>query len=237
VNDIAGRYRGSVLGPFWITITTAAFVIGIGIVYAELMNVPPQKYVPWMATGIVMWNVVVQMVTDGSTAYLDGAPIIQQTSIPLPVFNWRVVLRALLNFAHQLPVILGVAVYFGYVFTINLPMALFGFVLMVINLSWMGIAAAIVSARFRDMQQVIATVLQLVFFLSPVIWIPSEMSNTTELLKINPVYHMLDVTRSPLMGLPTSADSIVYLLIMAAVGWIFTFALFASVRRRIVHYL
>ena len=43
INDIAGRYRGSVLGPFWITLTTAAFVAGIGVVYAELMNVSVQK--------------------------------------------------------------------------------------------------------------------------------------------------------------------------------------------------
>ena len=239
LNDIAGRYRGSVLGPFWITITTAAFVVGIGLVYANLMQVPPERYVPWMATGIVIWNVVVAMISEGANAYLEGASIIQQTSIPLPVFIWRVVLRTLLNFAHQFPVILGVALYFHYFLKIDAPMAIFGFALMVVNLSWIAFVCAIVSARFRDMQQVIATVLQLIFFLSPVIWIPTDMSNQTlmRMLKLNPAYHMLDVVRSPLMGLPVHLESVVYLVIMAVVGWAFTFALFASVRRRIVHYL
>jgi ABC-type polysaccharide/polyol phosphate export permease len=237
LNDIAARYRGSVLGPFWITITTAAFVIGIGVVYAELMHVPAQRYVPWMATGIVVWNMCVQIITEGSNAYIEGTPIIQATAIPLPVFIWRVVLRSLINFAHQLPVILGVALYFHYFLTINVPMFLVGLALLVINCSWMAFMGAIISARFRDIQQVINTVLQLLFFLSPVIWIPSEMSALSKALQLNPFYHMLDVTRSPLLGTPTSLYSLGYLVVMAAIGWVLTFGLFAAVRRRIVHYL
>jgi ABC-type polysaccharide/polyol phosphate export permease len=237
LNDIAGRYRGSVLGPFWITLTTAAFVIGIGVVYADLMHVPPEKYVPWMATGIVIWNMCVQMITEGANAYIEGTPIIQATSIPLPVFIWRVILRGLINFAHQLPVVLGVAIFFHYFLTINLPMFVVGLLLLVLNTTWMAFFAAMISARFRDMQQVIATVLQLLFFLSPVIWIPSEMSKVSKVLQLNPFYHLLDVTRSPLMGHPVSLYSLGYLVIMAVAGWIVTFGLFAVVRRRIVHYL
>ena len=237
LNDIAGRYRGSVLGPFWITLTTAAFVVGIGIVYAELMHVPAEKYVPWMATGIVIWNLMSAIIVEGSNAYIEGAPIIQQTNIPLPIFIWRVVMRDLVNFAHQIVVIFAVALYFHYFLKINWPLAIFGLVLLTINVAWMGFAAAIMSARFRDMQQVIATVLQLLFFLSPVIWIPSEMSSVNRVLEANPMYHMLDVVRSPLMGNPPSTYSIVYLLVLALAGWIFTFGLFAAVRRRIVHYL
>jgi lipopolysaccharide transport system permease protein len=237
LNDIAGRYRGSVLGPFWITLTTAAFVVGIGIVYADLMHVPPQKYVPWMATGIVLWNLISAVITEGSNAYIEGAGIIQQTNIPLPVFIWRVVLRDLINFGHQIVVIFAVALYFHYFLRINWPLALFGLLLLTINVSWMGFTAAIISSRFRDMHQVIGTVLQLLFFLSPVIWIPSEMSKVNKILEANPMYHMLDVVRSPLMGNPPSVHSIVYLLVMSIAGWIFTFGLFAAVRRRIVHYL
>lgn len=237
MNDIAGRYRGSVLGPFWITLTTAAFVVGIGIVYAELMNVPPQKYVPWMATGIVLWNLISAIITEGSNAYLESAGIIQQTNIPLPVFVWRVVMRDLVNFAHQIVVIFAVALYFGYFLKINWPLAAFGLALLTINVAWMGFAAAIMSARYRDLQQVIGTVLQLLFFLSPVIWIPSELSSMNSILEANPMYHMLDVVRSPLMGNPPSTKSIIYLLVLALAGWLFTFGLFAAVRRRIVHYL
>ncbi len=241
LNDIAGRYRGSVLGPFWITLTTAAFVIGIGVVYAELMHVDVKVYVPWMATGIVLWNMILAMIVEGANAYIEGGAIIQQTNIPLPVFLWRVITRDLINFAHQIVVIFAVALYFHYFLSINWALALLGLVLLVVNAAWMGFVAAIVSARYRDVQQVIGTVMQLMFFLTPVIWIPADMSKaaslSTLLQQVNPLAHMIAVVRDPLLGHPMKLDSVIYLLVMGLAGWIFTFGLFAAVRRRIVHYL
>jgi ABC-type polysaccharide/polyol phosphate export permease len=129
-------------------------------------------------------------------------------------------------------------VWFHYLLKINLPMALAGFALMLLSISWMGFFAAIAAARFRDIQQVIGTLLQLVFFVSPVIWIPNEMRGARSiLLQSNPFYHLLEVTRQPLLGQPVPIGSILFLLVFGAVGWLITFLLYASVRRRIVHYL
>lgn len=237
-NDILARYRGSVLGPFWITLTTAAFVLGISLVYGSLMHVPTEKYVPWMATGVVLWNTIAATIMEGGDAYIQSSAIIRAGSLPLPMFVWRVIFRNVLNFAHQLIVIVGVALWFHYLLKINLPMALVGGLLVLFNISWMSFFAAIAAARFRDIQQVIATLMQLIFFISPVIWIPNELRGVRSvLLTANPFYHLLEVTRDPLLGLPTPIQSIVFLVGLGAVGWLVTFFLYASVRRRIVHYL
>jgi lipopolysaccharide transport system permease protein len=238
VNDIAGRYRGSILGPLWITLAQAAFVAGIAIVYGDLMHVAVEKYVPWMATGVVMWTLISGMILESADAFTAGAVIIRQTSIPLPLFVWRVVARNLLNFAHQLVVILVVAVWFHYLLKIQLPQFLLGFFLVLLNITWMSFAAAVIAARFRDVQQIIVTALQLIFFISPVIWIPNEMSGMRGgLLRANPVYHMLEVTRTPLIGQHADWHSFLVLAIMGLVGWLLTFLLYGAVRRRIVHYL
>jgi lipopolysaccharide transport system permease protein len=238
VNDIAGRYRGSILGPFWITLAQGAFVMGIGLVYGDLMHVSVEKYVPWMATGVTMWTLISGMILEGADAFVSGAAIIRQTSIPLPLFIWRVVCRNLLNFAHQIIVVLAVAIWFHYIFKINLPMFLLGFLLVVINIAWISFASAIVCSRYRDVQQMVNSALQVIFFISPVIWIPREMSGLRgNLLRANPIFHMLDVTRNPLLGLPASWHSILFLVVMGAVGWTLTFGLYSAVRRRIVHYL
>jgi ABC-type polysaccharide/polyol phosphate export permease len=237
-NDILGRYRGSVLGPFWITLTTAAFVVGIALVYGSLMHVATEKYVPWMATGVVVWNTMAATLLEGGDAFIASSTIIRAGSLPLPMFVWRVIFRNILNFAHQLVVIFAVAVWFHYLLKINLPMALLGFVLVLFNISWMSFFAAVAAARFRDIQQVIATMMQLIFFISPVIWIPNEMRGVrSALLTANPFYHLLEVTRDPLLGLPTPLHSIIFLVGLGVTGWLVTFLLYASVRRRIVHYL
>ena len=237
LNDVVARYRGSMLGPLWITLTTAIFVAGIGVVYSQLMHVDPAAYVPWMATGIVLWNLVSGMVLEGADAMIAAAGIIRQTAQPLPMFIWRVVLRGLINFLHQIIVIFVVAAIFGYLFKINLPLAAFGLVLTVVNTSWMALIASIVSARFRDTQQVIASVMQLVFFMSPVLWRPQDLTSAKVVLALNPVYHMLEAVRDPLLGGGVPPLSIAFLLCLAVLGWSLAFGLFALVRRRLVHYL
>ncbi len=236
-NDIASRYRGSVLGPFWITLTTIVFVSGLGFLYAALMHLSVAVYLPWLATGIVLWNMMNQTIMDGGDAFISMSNILRQTALPLPLFIWRLVWRNVLIFAHQLPVILIVAVVFHYVFKINLFLAVFGMALAVINISWIAFCCAIACARFRDLQQVLASVMQLLFFLSPIMWVPGSMHSFTRITEFNPVTHLLDVIRSPLLGRPMEPISVPYLLVMAVVGWAFTMVFFSLVRRRIVHYV
>ena len=237
-NDILSRYRGSMLGPFWITVTTVSFVVGISLVYSSLMHIATEKYVPWLTCGVVIWNTMASTILESGEAFVSSSAIIRAGSLPLPMFVWRVVLRNVLNFAHQLVVILGVAVWFHFLFRMNLPMAVVGFALVLFNISWIAFAAAILSARFRDIQQVIATLMQLIFFVSPVIWMSQDIHGIRSMiLTANPFYHLLEVTRDPLLGLPTPLSSIGLLLALGAIGWTVTFLLYATVRRRIVHYL
>jgi ABC-type polysaccharide/polyol phosphate export permease len=238
VNDIASRYRGSILGPMWITVAQAVFVAGISLVYGDLMHVSIEKYVPWMASGIIMWTLISGMIQESTEAFVAAATIIRQTSIPLPLFIWRVVFRGILNFAHQIVVVVAVAIWFHYLSRIQYLQFLLGLVVVLLNLTWVCFAAAIVSARFRDVQQMITAALQLIFFISPVIWIPGEMNGLRgNLLRMNPVYHMLEVTRTPLIGQHGDWNSFLILAVTGVIGWAATFLLYGSVRRRIVHYL
>jgi ABC-type polysaccharide/polyol phosphate export permease len=236
-NDIVSRYRGSVLGPFWITLTTLTFIVGIGILYAGIMKTPVDQYLPLVATGIVIWNFINQMILDGADTFVAVSHILRQTAIPLPLFIWRSTWRNILIFAHQLPVLIAVALWFHYLLRINFLGAALGFVLIIFNVTWFSFLAAIICARFRDLQQVLASSMQLLFFISPVIWVAKDGAGYSNIMKINPILHMLNVTRNPMLGKPIDVNSIVFLVILAMLGWSATFFLFASVRRRIVHYV
>jgi ABC-type polysaccharide/polyol phosphate export permease len=238
VNDVLSRYRGSVLGPFWITLSTAAFVLGIASVYGGLMHVANDKFVPWISTGVVVWTFIQVTIQDAGDSYISAAVIIRSGSIPLPVFVWRVVWRNMMVLGHQSIVIIVVALWYHYLLKINLPVAILGFAFLLFNLTWISFFVAIAAARYRDLQQVNAAVLQLVFFISPIIWIPSDMHGVRNvLLYANPVTHLVGVIRNPLLGVPVPLESFVYLLVMGVIGWLVTYILYASVRRRIVHYL
>jgi ABC-type polysaccharide/polyol phosphate export permease len=238
LNDILARYRGSILGPFWITLTTAVFVLGIGFLYAGLMKVSTDRYLPWMTTGVVVWGLINQTVLESADSLIAASAVLRQTAIPIPVFVWRVVWRNLLTFAHQLPVIVVVAAWFHFLLHMDVLRACLGVVLILINVSWFGLIAAIAAARFRDLQQVLASITQLVFFLSPVLWIPSDVKGFGGIfVMLNPVVHMLNVVRGPILGQGFSRFSALYLVGLAVIGWSLSLLMFCRVRRRIGHYV
>jgi lipopolysaccharide transport system permease protein len=238
LNDIVARYRGSIIGPFWITLTTAVFVLGVGFLYAGLMKVSVANYLPWMTTGVVVWGLISQSVLEGGDSLIAAGQVLRQTAIPVPLFVWRVVWRNLLTFCHQAPVLLIVAIKFGYLLRMNLPEAILGIGLVEANVTWFALFCAILCARFRDMQQILASLTQLLFFLSPVLWLPTGMRGLGgQIMMFNPVVHMLNAVRGPLIGQDIPLFSGLYLVGSAIVGWAFVIVFFSRVRRRIVHYV
>ena len=237
LHDIAAKYRGSLLGPFWITGTTAAFVVGVGAIYGPLFGVPMQSYLPWLACGIVLWTFFASTIIEGCDTFIASSGIIKQTALPMFTFLFRTVTRNLIVLAHSLVVIVAVLVWYG-VWRRSDPLtALAGFALALVNLVWMATLCGIISARFRDVPQIVGAVLQVLIFVTPVFWIPEALKGKRFVLALNPLYHLLEVTRRPLLGDPAPVNSWLVAVGMAVVGWALTLLLFALTRRRLVHYL
>jgi ABC-type polysaccharide/polyol phosphate export permease len=163
--------------------------------------------------------------------------MLSQTSLPMFTFLWRTVLRNAINLGHNLVIIVGVLIYFGYWRTMNLPVAILGLVFLFLNAAWAGMLAAIASARFRDVPQIVISVMQFAIFMTPVFWQPARLGKAHAFLQFNPFYHMLEAVRAPLLGAPVEPHTYLFLSVMALVGWAVTFTVFIRTRRRIVHYL
>ena len=236
-HDVSSRYRGSILGPFWITLSMGLMTLGIGFLYANLFNIELNIFLPYVALGIVFFAVMTGTINEGCETFVQAAGMLSQTSLPMFTFVWRTVFRNLINLAHHMVIVVGVLVYFGYWRTANVPLALLGVVLMVLNASWLSMLVGIASARFRDIPQIVISVMQFALFMSPVFWRPSKFGDYKAFLDFNPFYHLLEAVRAPLLGAPVDGQSYVVLVAMGVGGWIVTFLIFARTRRRIVHYL
>src|SRR5450432_1030559 len=57
-HDVVSRSRGSILGPFWITLSIGPMVLGIGVVYANLYGIALKDYLPLVALGIVFFGTI-----------------------------------------------------------------------------------------------------------------------------------------------------------------------------------
>ncbi|MDX5332115.1 MAG: ABC transporter permease [Pseudomonadota bacterium] len=236
-HDVVSRYRGSILGPFWITISMGLMVAGIGLLYAKLFVIPVEEFIPFVAMGIVFFGLMSGTVNEGCETFVQAAKMLSQTSLPMFTFVWRTVLRNLINLAHHVVIIVGVIIVFGLWRGMNPLLALVGLALTVINLAWISMLVGIASARFRDIPQFVMSVMQFAIFMTPVFWKPDSFPERHAFLTLNPFYHMLTAIRGPLLGEPVDALSYLVLVLMALGGWGLTFWLFAHTRRRIVHYL
>jgi len=234
--DIAARYRGSLLGPWWITLTMAALITGMSLLYSQLMHLSLQQYVPWMSCGIVLWGFINSTITEGCESFFAAAPIIRQTSLPLFTFVLRTVVRNVLVLGHNLLIIAAVAVIFHFWREIRPLELLLGAVVVLLNLTWIVTLIALASARFRDVPQIVIAAMQVALFITPVFWRPDQLPGRPVILVFNPFYHLIEVLRAPLVG-ATASHALAVTLAMAAVGWIVAFAAFVKVRRRLVHYL
>ncbi|WP_374469845.1 ABC transporter permease [Phenylobacterium sp.] len=236
-HDIVSRYRGSILGPFWITLSMGLMVLGIGFLYSRLLNIPLDELMPYVALGIVFFGVINSVVNEGCETFVHAAGMLSQTSLPMFTFLWRTVLRNVINLAHHLVIVVAVLVWFGAWRDANPALAILGLAFLALNVSWMGMLAAIASARFRDIPQIVASVMQFAFFMTPVFWQANKFGDKHVFLTLNPFYHMLEAVRAPLLGAPVAPLSYTVLAVMALAGWALTFSVFAVTRRRIVHYL
>lgn len=236
-HDVVSRYRGSILGPFWITLSMGLMVAGIGFLYANLFRVPVHEFIPYVALGIVFWGMIANVIQEGCGTFVQAAGILSQTSLPMLTFVWRTVMRNVINFLHHLVIIVGVLIFYDHWREANVPLGLLGVFLLLANLSWISLAAGMASARFRDVPQIVGSVVQFAMFMTPVFWLPGGRLVGHAVLLINPFYHLLEVVRAPLLGQPVQPVTYLFLSALAVVGWIATFVTFAHVRRRIVHYL
>ncbi|WP_340643741.1 ABC transporter permease [Phenylobacterium sp.] len=237
-HDIISRYRGSILGPFWITLSMGLMILGMGFLYAEIFKVSIKEYMPFVALGLVFWGLIVGVITEGCDTFVQASGMLSQTSLPMFTFVWRTVMRNLINLAHHLVIVVVVLVWFDYWKVANVPAALLGIALVVLNVSWVSMAAGIASARFRDVPQIVGSVMQFAMFMTPIFWQPGRMGGKAHaILVFNPFFHMIDGIRAPLMGGQTGSGTYPILAILAVLGWVGTFSVFTLTRRRIVHYL
>jgi ABC-type polysaccharide/polyol phosphate export permease len=236
-HDVVARYRGSILGPFWITLSMGVMVLGIGLLYAQLFRLPVHDYMPFVAVGIVLWGLISTTLIESCDTYVQAAGMLRQTALPLFIFTWRTLFRNLINLAHHAVIIVAVVAVYGYWKVMNLPVALLGLALLIANVGWMSLVVSIAAARFRDVPQIVGSFMQFAVFMTPVFWKPDAIPERHAILLLNPFYYLLQSVRAPLLGEATADGTYLFLVILAVVGWTAAFGVFSVTRRRIVHYL
>ena len=238
VSDIRLRYKRSRFGQFWITLSMAFFVAGIGAVYGGLFQQNIHDYIPYLAVNMIVWTFIQTTISESCQAFIEAAPYLRQEALPKATFIMRVMVRNLLALGHNVIIIPLVFVVFLYAPGPAALLALPGLLLVLAGVFAASVSLALLCTRFRDMPQIVGNLLQLAFFVTPVMWHVEQLgSNAVYVEVLNPFAAFLRVVSEPLLGHVPTPQTYLTVLVALAVLSLVAWPCFARFRARIVYWL
>jgi ABC-2 type transport system permease protein/lipopolysaccharide transport system permease protein len=235
-NDILKRYRRSVLGPFWLTASNGIMIAALGVLYASLFKTPIHDFLPFLCVGLLVWNLISSFLIEGGTLFSSAESFIKQIRLPFSVYVYQSTWSKLVIFGHNLVIYFIVLAYFsiwpGAVALLAIP----GLLIVLLNGAAATLLVGVVSARFRDIPQFVNSFVQIMFFVTPIMWKP-ELLADHRLLNLNPFFHLIEIVRRPLLGTIPSLQEYRIVLVISLVNLILASAVFVRFRSRIAYWI
>jgi homopolymeric O-antigen transport system permease protein len=236
--EVRRRYRRTVIGPFWTSISLGIFIFTLGILWAQLWKQNPKTYLPFLCAGMLAWALVAAIITEGCSAFVASEGIIKQLPFPYTVLSCTVVWRNVLTLFHNVIIFVLVALYASVPFTWSSLLVVPALGLIFINGIWVVTLLALLCSRYRDIQQVITSILQVSMFVTPIFWAPEQLGvGFKKFVDYNILYHYVDILRSPMLGRAPATWSWVVTIACTLIGWTVTLVMFSRFRRRVAYWL
>ncbi len=235
--DLRDRYRRTVLGVAWIAISFALFVAVKILVFGQMSAASTREFAIFVTIGFGAWSFINSMVSDACNAYLHSRAWILGTAVPYPVYLLQASLRNWLVFALILLVMAVASLWKPTPWTPTALYVLPALLAYSVSSVWLCALLAPICVRYPDLHHAIQTGMRLMFFITPILWMPDGSGTLAEIAKINPMTHYLAILRDPLLynTLPVASWEVVFTI--NAVGLLFGLLVYASTRRKVAFWI
>lgn len=235
-HDIRQRYRRSIAGPFWITISMAMMIAGIGYLSTGVLNQRGDDLLPYLAAGIIVFSLISSLVNEGCNVFIETSRSILQIKAPFSIYVFQIIWRNLLIFAHNIVIFVVVAIFFKINPGYTALLALLGILAITLNGFFLAFVLGGLGARFRDVPLICTNLMQVAFFMSPVFWRTTAVQNPL-FFELNPFYYFLESVRLPLLGELPSTKLWLVIGAITVGNALVSVLFFARIRTRIPYWL
>ena len=211
-SDLRNRFRRSKLGILWSMMTPLLLTIIMATVFGTVFGLPLGDFAPYVLSGLIVWDIIVSSFVGGSNAIISSEQYIRQANHPLTIYSLKWAIVTITTFmiatislvlwmliASPQNILMGI---------VTLPVT----VVILLFLSWsITTFSSHINAKYRDFPQVIALLVQILWFFSPVFF-QQEMFMSNPVLEMvfmyNPITHVLALVREPFLfgQLPTAQN-------------------------------
>ena len=240
--DIKQRYRRSVLGPFWITIATGTTAVAMGGLYSKLFHLQLSVHLPYVTLGLIIWNLINASILEGAEVFVANEGLIKQLPTPLSVHVYRLVWRQMILFAHNIVIYLVIAIIFPKPWSWADLSVIPALGLIVLNCVWVSLCFGILATRYRDIGPLLFSIVQLLFFMTPIIWNDDTLRQQgagawSKIVELNPLLHYLDIVRAPLLGAHQELRHWAVVVGLTIVGWVLAAFAMRQYRARVAYWV
>lgn len=234
--ELATKYRRATLGLLWAMIPPALYAFGVGFFFSHLQGWEPQIYVPHVGFGYVVFRFITVSLSEATTACVAHSSFILDGRTRLTDYVLRVLAKATFHLVMAAPVIVGLTLISAEATLLGALLVLVGALCIAINLMWMAAAFSVVGSRFSDVGELIGTAIMVAFLFTPILWSADQVPADTLrgiVARANPLFHMVEVVRAPLVGRVVEPFTYWYLVALGVIGWVVS----SLIYRRYAHYV
>lgn len=236
-NEVRRRYRRTVLGPMWVTVSLLIFAVAMSVIWSTLFKQNVVEFLPFLLSGLLSWGLISGSIGESCTAFLGGEALMKSRQFPYSSLIFVVLARNTVILGHNLVGYALVALICGVGISWSTLLLIPGAALVLINCGWICVVVAIFCLRFRDFPQIVASLLQISMFVTPVFWSASQMQGRRALIvDANILHHLIEIVREPLLGKTAAPLSYLVCAVCAVAGWLFAYWLFARKRHRLAYW-
>ena len=234
--EVRRHYSRSLLGPLWLTLSMGIMVASLGVLYAAIFHMEIRDYLPFLAIGFIMWGLIGGSITGACDVFSNAAGSIRQIRMPYSIYILQFVWTQLITFAHNFVIYIAVMLIFGLWPGLHVLLFLPALALITLNGVFVAMILGPLCARFRDIPMIVASIIQVSFFLTPIIWSAAQIPQRAFFVGANPFYHFIEIARDPLLGgTGTLVNWLACGAMTAALGAV-AFVFFARYRARIAYW-
>lgn len=236
--SVKNQYRRTTIGPWWLTLQTLAFVVGLAVLFGAIFRQKQHDFLPYVASGFIVFSLLSGLTRSAAQVFVDSSSTIVSNRQPLSALVLQAVATETLTFLHNMVIVVGLAA-FGYL-TLDVQTLLVvpAIVLILVNGVALGLWLGPTVARFRDVGPLIVSVLQMLMFFTPVFWDVNALTDRARaaLLAWNPFAYLLQCFRGPLIG-DVSLSPFIGAAVVTAINLSLAVTIFTRTRSRIPYWV
>lgn len=239
--DIRSKYRRSMLGLAWALLQPLSLTLLLAFVMSHIFHASVNDYAPFIFSGLIFWEFLVSSTVTGCSSFVNATGYIKQFSHPLLIYTLRSVIPCMVNLlCASLGLVVWVLLKDPHVFNLSWLTLPLSYVLLFLAVWPIATISSFIGTKFHDFGQLIVIILQAIYYISPVFFLPSMFfkAHIGFLVDYNPIYHLLNLFRAPLLaGAFPTLTNYTFLALMGVISWLIVGILVYRNEHKIIFYL